>query len=145
GTVSFYIGLFSLLFQMLLTSRILKRFGVGWAIVLLPSGLLAASVTLALKPVLWAAALLQLIDGGFSYSIHRAGTELLYLPIPPQTRNAVKGFIDMFVDRFGRALGALLLLVFTVILGLSISSLSMVAGGFVIAWIAIVVVVKREY
>ncbi len=145
GTVSFYIGLFSLLFQMLLTSRILKRFGVGWAIVLLPSGLLAASVTLALKPVLWAAALLQLIDGGFSYSIHRAGTELLYLPIPPQTRNAVKGFIDMFVDRFGRALGGVILLFLTAVLALSVSSLSMVACGLLIAWIAVTVAVKREY
>src|SRR5206468_11784861 len=135
----------SLLFQMLVTSRILKRFGVGWAILLLPMALLGGFIALALRPALWAAALLQLLDGGFSYSIHRSGMELLYLPIPPQTRNAVKGFVDMFVDRTGRAVGALLLLVFTVILGLSISSLSMVAGGFVIAWIAIVVVVKREY
>src|SRR5206468_7857870 len=135
----------ALLFQMLFTNRILKRFGVGWAIQLLPAGLLVAFIALAVRPGLWTAALLQLIYGGFSYSIHRSGMELLYLPIPPATRNAVKAFIDMFVDRTGRAVGALLLLVFTVILGLSISSLSMVAGGFVIAWIAIVVVVKREY
>ena len=102
-------------------------------------------MTLALKPVLWAAALLQLIDGGFSYSIHRAGTELLYLPIPPQTRNAVKGFIDMFVDRFGRALGGVILLFLTAVLALSVSSLSMVACGLLIAWIAVTVAVKREY
>ncbi|HYR85722.1 MAG TPA: Npt1/Npt2 family nucleotide transporter [Terriglobia bacterium] len=145
GTIAFYIGLFSLLFQMLLTGRILKRFGVGWAIMLLPSGLLAASVMLALKPTLWTAALLQLIDGGFSYSIHRAGTELLFLPIPPQTRNAVKGFIDMFVDRLGRAMGGVILLLLTAVLALSISSLSIVACGLLIAWIAAAFAVKRQY
>src|SRR5439155_16197993 len=91
GSITFYIGLFSLLFQMLATNRILKRFGVGWAILILPAGLLVALVALAIRPVLWAAAVLQLVDGGFSYSIHRSGMELLYLPIPPQTRNAVKG------------------------------------------------------
>ena len=42
---------------------------------------------------------------GLSYSIHRSGMELLYLPIPAQTRNAVKGFIDLFVDRAGTSCG----------------------------------------
>src|ERR1051326_9181690 len=129
GSITFYIGIFSLLFQMLVTNRILKRFGVGWAIQLLPAGLLAGFVALAIRPTLWAAAVLQLVDGAFSYSIHRSGMELLYLPIPPQTRNAVKGFIDMFVDRAGRAIGAVLLLLFTVVLALSIPSLSLIAAG----------------
>jgi ATP/ADP translocase len=145
GSITFYIGIFSLLFQMLVTNRVLKRFGVGSAILLLPAGLFGAFLALAVKPTLWTAALLQLVDGGFSYSIHRAGMELLYLPIPPQTRNAVKGFIDMFVDRAGRAAGAVLLLLFTVPLALSISSLSLVASVFVAGWIAMAVVVKREY
>ena len=145
GSITFYIGIFSLLFQMLVTNRILKRFGVAWAILMLPAGLLISFLALAAHPTLWAAALLQLVDGGFSYSIHRSGMELLYLPIPPQTRNAVKGFIDMFVDRAGRAVGAVLLLLLTVVLPLSISSLSLVAVALIVGWIGMVVVVKREY
>lgn len=144
GTITFYIGIFSLLFQMLVTNRVLKR-GVAWAIVMLPAGLLVSFAALAVQPRLWAAVLLQMVDGGLSYSIHRSGMELLYLPIPPQTRNAVKGFIDMFVDRAGRAIGAVLLLVCTTVLAFSIPSLSIVAGGLVVAWIAMVVAVKREY
>src|SRR5262245_4933258 len=145
GSITFYIGIFSLLFQMLATNRILKRFGVGWAILLLPLGLMGAFLALAMRPALWTAALLQLVDGGFSDSVHRAGMELLYLPVPPQTRNAVKGFIDMFVDRAGRAAGAVLLLLFTAVLALSIPSLSIIASIFVAGWIAMAVVVKREY
>jgi ATP/ADP translocase len=144
GTITFYIGIFSLLFQMFVTNRIMKR-GVGWAIMMLPAGLLVSFIALAVHPKLWAAALLQLVDGGLSYSIHRSGMELLYLPIPPQTRNAVKGFIDMFVDRTGRAIGAVLLLACTVILTFSIPALSIVAAFLVIAWIAMVIAVKREY
>jgi ATP/ADP translocase len=145
GSVTFYIGLSSLLFQTILANRILKRFGVGWAILLLPASLLVASVMVAVQPTLWTAALLQLVDGGFSYSIHRSGMELLFLPIPPQTRNAVKGFIDTFVDRTGRAVGGLLLLLLTIVLTLSISSISIVAGAFLILWIVTAVAVKREY
>src|SRR5262249_40950600 len=145
GSITFYIGIFSLLFQTLVTNRILKRFGVGWAILLLPLGLFVAFLALALHPVLWTAALLQLVDGGFGNSIHRSGMELLYLPIPPKIRNAVKGFIDMFVDRAGRAAGALLLLLFTVVLSFSIPSLSLIACLLVAAWIAMVVAVKHGY
>jgi ATP/ADP translocase/HEAT repeat protein len=145
GAITFYIGIISLVFQVVLTSRILKRFGVGSAILLLPAGLLIASLTLAAAPVLWAAALLQLIDGSFSYSIHRSGMELLYLPVPPATRNRVKGFIDMFVDRFGRAVGGGLLVLFTIAIPLSMRSISLIVAGLAAAWISVAVVTKREY
>ena len=145
GSITFYIGISSLLFQTLATNRILKRFGVGWAILLLPVGLFGAFLALAVRPALWTAALLQLVDGAFSYSIHRSGMELLYLPIPPHIRNAVKGFIDMFVDRAGRAVGAVLLLLFTAVLTLSIPSLSLIASFLVATWIGMVVAVKRGY
>jgi ATP/ADP translocase len=145
GSVTFYIGLFALLFQVFLTNRVLKRFGVGWAITLLPAALFFALMAVAIRPYLWTAALLQFIDGGFSYSIHRSGMELLYLPIPPQTRNAVKGFIDTFVDRAGRAAGAILLLLFTTGLALSVAALSLIAGVLVIVWITMAIAVKRQY
>src|SRR5262249_62135223 len=113
--------------------------GVAGAMSMLPVGLLISFLLLAAHPTLWAAALLQLVDGAFSYSIHRSGMELLYLPIPPHIRNAVKGFIDMFVDRAGRAVGAVLLLLFTAVLTLSIPSLSLIASLLVATWIGMVV------
>jgi ATP/ADP translocase len=145
GSITFYVGIFALFFQLLFTNRILKRFGVGVGIQLLPAGLFIAFVALGVQPGLWTAAVLQLIDGAFSYSIHRSGMELLYLPIAPETRNAVKGFIDTFVDRTGRALGALLLLLFTGVLAVSISSLSFVAAGLVVVWMVLALAVGRQY
>jgi ATP/ADP translocase len=145
GSITFYVGLLSLLFQMLFTNRVLKRFGVGWAILLLPASLCGAFMALALRPSLWTAGLLQLVDGGFSYSIHRSGMELLYLPIPPETRNAVKAFIDTFVDRMGRAAGAVILLLCTVALALSVTSVSLIGAALAVAWVIAAVAVKKEY
>jgi HEAT repeat protein/MFS family permease len=145
GTVTAWIGAFSLLFQILLTGPLLKRFGAGLAILFLPAGLLAASVALAIEPGLWAAAALQLVDGGFGYSIHRSGMELLYLPIPVRVKNAAKNFIDTFVDRAGRAFGGVLLLVLTSVLALSISKISIITCGFVGLWLIAAILIKREY
>jgi len=145
GTVTAYIGAFSLLFQILLTGPILKRFGAGVAILFLPAGLLAASVVLAVNPGLWAAAALQLVDGGFGYSIHRSGMELLYLPIPSRVKNAAKNFIDTFVDRAGRAFGGVLLLVLTSVLALSIGRISIIACGFLGLWLIAAILIKSEY
>ena len=51
----------------------------------------------------------------------------------------------MFVDRAGRAGGALLLLLCTTVLSVSVPSLSLIASGLVVAWLAMGIAVKREY
>jgi AAA family ATP:ADP antiporter len=145
GTVATCIGFLSLFIQLFLTSRILKHAGVGPAIMALPAGLLGASIVLAIKPTLLAAAALQVIDGALSYSVHRSSMELLYLPVAADIRNTMKTFIDTFVDRFGRAIGGLLLLLLTAVFSLTVPTLSLVACCFLVAWIGAALMVKQEY
>jgi AAA family ATP:ADP antiporter len=145
GTIASYGGILALLFQTLLTNRILKHFGVGFAILLLPAALLAGFVVVTVWPALVALSILKLIDGGLSYSVHRSGMELLYMPIPAKLRAPVKALIDLLVDRVGRAAGGLLLLALTVGLSFSIPALSLVASVCLAAWLCIAVVVRRNY
>ena len=49
----------------------------------------------------------------FRYSINRSGLGLLYLPLSPEVRKRIKLFIDVFIDRFGRAAAAFVILLFT--------------------------------
>ena len=145
GTIASYGGILALLFQTLVTNRLLKRFGVGVAILLLPAGLLASFLVVAVWPDLWAMSLLKLLDICLSYSVHRSGMELLYVPIPTRLRASVKALIDMFVDRAGRATGGLLLVALTAGLSFSISSLSLVAAVFLAGWLAAAWVLRRNY
>ena len=140
-----YRGVLSLFFQLVMTPLVLKRFGVGVSILFLPVSLLLGSSILALYPVLWAAILLKVSDGSFRFSIHRSGIELLYLPIPLKVKNQVKGFIDIFIDRFGLGVGGLLLLLCTSFLALSIRQLSLIVCGMASIWIALSLVIRREY
>lgn len=145
GRIALYGGILALLVQTLVTRRLLKRFGVGAAILLLPSALLAGFLFVAARPALWAVSILKLIDGSLSYSVHRSGMELLYVPIPPKLRASVKGLIDLLVDRVGRAVGGLLLLVLTAGLSLSIPALSVIAAIGLAVWLMIAVLVRRDY
>jgi AAA family ATP:ADP antiporter len=145
GTLFAYLGVASLLFQILLTGRILKRFGVGASILFMPAGLFAGSVVLALSPSLWAVGFLKISDGSFRYSIHRSGIELLYLPVPMSIKNQVKGFIDMFIDRFGRGIGGLLLILFSQVIPLSISQLSLLVCAMIGVWVYLSIAIRKEY
>ena len=145
GALFAYLGAFSLLFQIFLTPRILKRFGVGASILFLPVGLFAGSLVLAFAPSLLAVGFLKVSDGSFRYSIHRSGIELLYLPVPMSIKNQVKGFIDMFIDRLGRGLGGVLLIFCSQVVILSISQLSLLVCGMICLWIYLSLTIRQEY
>ena len=145
GNVSVYRGVLSFFFQVFMTPLILKRFGVGVSILFLPVSLLLGSTFLALYPGLLAVTLLKVSDGSFRFSIHRSGIELLYLPIPLKVKNQVKGFIDIFIDRFGLGVGGLLLLICTSWFVLSIPQLSLIVCTMVSLWIALSLIIRREY
>jgi len=145
GALFAYLGVASLLFQVLLTSRILQRFGVGVSILFMPISLFAGSIVLAIFPTLWAVGFLKISDGSFRYSIHRSGIELLYLPVPMSVKNQVKGFIDMFIDRFGRGLAGLLLIFFATVHPLSVSQLSLLVCGMIGVWVYLSLAIRKEY
>ena len=145
GSLFAYLGTLSMLFQILLTGRVLKRFGVGASILFMPVSLFTGSLVLALFPTLWAVGFLKISDGSFRYSIHRSGIELLYLPVPIAIKNQVKGYIDMFIDRLGRGLGGLLLIFFSQVLPLSISHLSLMVCGMIGVWVYLSLTIRKEY
>lgn len=145
GSIASYGGILALIIQTLITSRLLKTFGVGVAVLLLPSALLVGFIVLAVQPALWAVSILKLIDVSLSYSVHRSATELLYIPIPADFRASVKALIDMLVDRAGRALGGLFLILLTVGLSFSISALSVVACVCLVVWGGTALLIRRNY
>ena len=64
-------------------------------------------------PMLGAAAVAMLFCDGFRFSVDKASTELLYLPIPRAVKDQAKPFIDTFVDRAAGALASFLWLFLT--------------------------------
>ena len=145
GQFNFYAGLASLLAQLLLTSRFLKRFGLGFALFIVPVSLSLGSIGVLVFASLASAVFLRGSDQVLRYSIDKTTVELLYLPVAATQKVQVKSFIDTVIWRAGDGLGALLVLIFANRLGLSAREMSIVALVVLGGWIAAAYVARRQY
>jgi len=145
GEFYFYAGLLALAFQLLLTTRLLRRFGIGAMLFLLPTVVLAGSAGLLAFGTLTAASLLKGSDQVLRYSIDRATVELLYLPLSARVKLQAKWFIDTVIWRFGDGLAGIVVLVFATYLHWLPRRLSWICLALVAMWLVSVVISGRQY
>ena len=109
GTFNFVVGAAGLALQLLLTGALLRRIGIGGVILLLPLVLAFGSAVTMMFPVFLAVLLTNAGDQAVRFSMDKAAYELLYLPIAPRRRQAVKNALDIVVNRAADAAGGVLL------------------------------------
>jgi AAA family ATP:ADP antiporter len=145
GDFTFYAGILALVVQLLLTSRLLRRFGIGLALFTLPVALLASSAYMLLAGTLFAAVLLRGSDWVWRYSIDKSAVELLFLPLPARLKFQVKWLIDTVIWRMGDGIAGLTILCFAAYLGLTPRQMSWVGLVLVVGWLTAVWVARRQY
>ena len=145
GSFTFYTGLLSLLLQWLVTSRLLRRFGLGVALSVVPVALALGSVGLLISGSLAAAILLRGSDQVLRYSIDRPAAELLYLPLPAEQTLQVKSFIDTVVWRLGDGLSGLVILLLATGLHWPVAQIGWVNLLLLAGWLAAAWVAQRQY
>jgi AAA family ATP:ADP antiporter len=145
GKFNFYAGLLSFAAQLLFTTRFLRRFGIGFALFVVPALLLAGSINLLIFGTLVAAVLLRGSDQVLRYSLDKTSVELLYLPVPAAHKVPVKSFIDTVVWRVGDGLSAVLVLIFAGALHLSASRMSIVTIVLLGGWVTAATIARRQY
>ena len=133
--------------QIFLTSLVMRRFGVGTALLVLPVMALAGSVGFLVAPLLLTGSALYVCDNGFNNSINQSSKEVLYVPTTREEKYQAKAFIDMFVQRFAKALAVGLSLgITTLFVGFgSVRWLSLVTALILLAWIGIVRFAGKEF
>lgn len=145
GRFNFYAGLVSLAVQLLLTTRFLRRYGIGFALFVVPALLLGGSVNVLLTGTLVAAVLLRSSDQILRYSLDKTSVELLYLPVPVAQKVPVKAFIDTVIWRIGDGVSASLVLLFAGVFHFAPSRMSVVMIALLGLWMAAAVVARRQY
>lgn len=134
--------------QLLMTSSLIKRFGISSAILVYPLILLICSLGIAAYPGLIFAVIIKGSDKSLSFSLNQSVRELLYIPISSEFKYKAKIFIDMFLNRFAKSIGALILLIF-IFLNLNwqvrVRVVSAIIVVFILAWVFLNLKVSKEY
>ena len=110
ATLYVVLNVLGLLSQLFLSGWIFRVLGLHRALMILPVFLGMGALGLALGGGVIAALWLKGADGALRYSVHRTGTELLYVPLPDSLRSRAKPFLDVVGQRGGQALASLYLL-----------------------------------
>ena len=103
STVFLITNTFGLIVQLFLTPVIMSKFSVRAALLIMPVAILGNSAAFLLLPALWIGSLLNTTDNGLNYSINQSARESLYTPTTRDEKYKAKAFIDMFVQRAGKA------------------------------------------
>ncbi len=145
--VALWMSVGAFVIQAFLTSRIHRFLGIGFALFILPVGLGSTAVVMLLNAALWAPGLARVLDQSLRYTVDKTTREILFLPLPTDLKLQAKPFVDVTIDRFGKGVSALLLLVLVKNWGLGlnwqqISYASLVVTGL---WIAAAFTAKRGY
>jgi HEAT repeat protein len=140
-----YLNLITFALQFFLTGIVVRRLGVGGTLQIMPVTLSIAAVVTYFVPGVYSSAGLRLLEAASRYTLNRTGMELLYLPLPAELRNRTKAFMDIFVDRMGRGLGGMVLILCTAVLTLKPTQIALVTAGFSLAWMALSMRASREY
>jgi ATP/ADP translocase/HEAT repeat protein len=147
----------STVFHLTTTGRVLKSYGIRWAISLAPIVLLVGSAAVFFIPLGAMLAWAWVVRGSdktFDNTLSQSVRELLYIPVAPGVKYRAKIFIDMFVSKFATGLGAALFLAlfyarhfeYRVDQPLAIiREIGLVALFFLLLWLALTRLVYREY
>ena len=145
GDFFFYAGLLALLFQLLLSTRLLRRFGIGPMLFVLPVVVLAGSAGVLVLGTVGAALFLKGSDQVLRYSIDRSTIELLYLPMPHSVKLQAKWFIDTVVWRLGDGLAGVVVLIFATQLHWAPQRISWIVMLLTAGWLGAVFVAGKQY
>jgi AAA family ATP:ADP antiporter len=135
ASVDLGVNVLTLAVQLFLTGRILKRFGVGTTLSILPLFSVIGFGAVALIPTLASVVGFQLIRRAGNFAIARPTREVLFTVLPREDRYKAKSFIDTAVYRLGDQLGAWSFALLTA-LGLGLTRVSVVAAAVSGCWLA---------
>ena len=125
---------------------LLRRWGVGLVVLILPVAMLTANVALLAFWGIWAAFAAKGAETSLRYSVDRAGREILYVPVPDEIKLKAKNYIDAALEKgVGKIASALVLFLVIAVAGLDYRQVAWVGLGLAGVWVLMALRVRKEY
>jgi AAA family ATP:ADP antiporter len=104
--MDFATNFLTIITQLFLTSRIVRKWGLSWALALIPAALGVGFVLLGMMPTLGLLVVVQVLRRSGNYAIMRPAREMLYVVLGKEEKYKAKNFVDTVVYRGGDAVSA---------------------------------------
>jgi ATP:ADP antiporter, AAA family len=135
ASVDLGVNVLTLAIQLFLTGRILRWFGVGTSLSMLPAASAIGFGAVALLPSLASVVAFQLVRRAGNFAIARPTREILFTVLPREDRYKAKSFIDTAIYRLGDQIGAWSFALLSYI-KLEATEISIVAAATSVIWLA---------
>jgi AAA family ATP:ADP antiporter len=106
AAMDFSVNFLTIVTQLLLTSRIVRKWGLSWALALIPLLLGFGFLLLGIMPTLSILIVVQVLRRAGNYAVMRPAREMLYVVLRKEEKYKAKNFIDTVVYRGGDAVSA---------------------------------------
>ncbi|MDP3276496.1 MAG: Npt1/Npt2 family nucleotide transporter [Deltaproteobacteria bacterium] len=142
-------GAIALALQLLVTRPLLRRFGVGGGLLVLPIAYGLANLLMVASPSVFSATIVKISDNAVQFTVFEATMQLLYFPLEERDRDAARATLDALIKPLGYGIAGVLVLVFARVLPATnyqrIAAQSWLVLPLVLAWIVVVFWVRRGY
>ncbi|MHC5212170.1 MAG: Npt1/Npt2 family nucleotide transporter [Planctomycetota bacterium] len=139
-------GVASVVVQFLLVGRLMERFGVLTALLVLPIAVAGgASFILLTGGMLWAVAIPRASDVVLKYTLNDAALNLLYLPLAPHLRARAKAVVDGALKPVILAVLGFVFLAASRMEAVSLVQWSVPLIGLAVLWIVLLHRAARQY
>ncbi len=132
----------SLVGQLFLVNRSVRRFGVGKTLAIMPLVSFIGFMVLAINPVFLVVAVLQALRRGIGFGLAKPTHVMLYSVVTPKEKYKAKNFIDTVVYRGGDLISTLSV---KFMWAMGISGIAVVMLPFAVVWVVIALWLGRDY
>jgi AAA family ATP:ADP antiporter len=127
------------------TGRIAPRLGMAKTLALVPAGIVAGFVAIAVAPILAVVIGLEITRRAGNYAITRPGREMLFTIVNREMRFKAKPVIDIVIYRGGDMVWAWAFTTLTTVVGLGMMGVAVVGAGIAAVWTAVALFLGRKY
>ncbi len=141
--IDLVVNVLTILFEVYLTARIIKWFGVAVTLAIVPVAVAGGFVALGVWPTLWTLVVVQVIYRAGRYGLTKPAREVLFTVVSREEKYKSKAFIDAAVYRGGDLVSGWIYAGLAFI-GLTVGPIALVAAPAAAVWAVVAVKIGRS-
>jgi ATP/ADP translocase len=138
------VNILALSIQIGATAWLFRKVGAPRSLAVLPSAVFVGAMAFTTAPVLPSIVAVKAMDGALRHSLHRTGSEVMFLPLPVHVRRSIKGVVEVIGQRGGQALASAGILV-AVALNASPRAFGVLLAVLAVVWLIGLKGARRAY